>query len=66
MLLALTNDTDVKSSMAPQDYKFVKTHSHEIPGRKILSRIIHLRAPYLGAMNGVIKSDQTTLTFNNR
>ena len=32
LLVAITNDTCVKSSMAPQAYKVVSTHAHEISG----------------------------------
>ena len=37
LLVAMTNDTCVKSSMAPQAYKIVSTHAHEI----ILNIAIH-------------------------
>ena len=41
LLVAMTNDTSVKSSMAPQAYKVVSTHAHEISGWTILSRLLH-------------------------
>ena len=40
-LLAMTNDTFVKSSMAPQSYKDVSTHAREISGWTILFRLLH-------------------------
>ena len=61
----MTNDACVKSSMAPQAYKVVSTHSHEISGWKILSRLLHSRAPHLGDMNGDFWSVLDTLTFKN-
>ena len=65
LLVAMTNDTSVKSSMAPQAYKVVSTHAHEISGWTILSRILYSRAPHLGGMNGYVKSDLATLAFRN-
>ena len=64
-LVAMTNDTCVKSSMAPQDYKVVITHDHEISGWNTLSRILHSRAHHLGGMNGDIQSDLSTPAFKN-
>ena len=63
--MAITNDTFVKYSTAPQAYKFVRTHYHEISGWTILSRILHSHAPHLGGMNGNVKSDISTLAFKN-
>ena len=63
LLVTMTNDTCVKSSMTPQAYKVVITHAHEINGLEILYRILHSRAPHLGGMNGDIKSDLLTLLF---
>ena len=51
--------------MAPQAYKIVSTHAHEISGWKILSRLLHPRAPHLGGMNGDDKSYIATLAFRN-
>ena len=51
--------------MAPQDYKVVITHAHEISGWNILYRILHSRAPHLGGMNGDVQSNLSTLTFKN-
>ena len=51
--------------MAPQEYTVVSTHAHEISGWKILSIIIHSRAPHLRDMNGDVKSDLATLEFKN-
>ena len=41
ILVEMTNETCVKYSMAPQAYKVVSTHAHEIPGWTIISRPIH-------------------------
>ena len=62
----MTNNTWVKSSMAPQVYKVVSTHAHEISGWTILFRFHHLHAPHLGGMNGDVQSNLPTLAFNNR
>ena len=51
--------------MAPQAYKVVSTHAHEISVWTILSRLIHSRAPHLGGMNGDVKYDLATLAFKN-
>ena len=51
--------------MAPQAYKVVSTHAHDISGWTILSRLLHSRAPHLGGMNGDVKSDLATLAFRN-
>ena len=51
--------------MAPQAYKVVSTHAHEIPGWTIISRPIHSSAPHIGYMNGDVQSDLATLVFNN-
>ena len=51
--------------MAPQDYKVVSTHAHDISGWNILSRLIHSCDPHLGGMNDDVKSDLATQTFNN-
>ena len=66
LLLDMTNDTCVKSSMAPQAYKVVSTHDNEISGCTIFSIILHSRDPHLGGMNGDVQSDLATLSFNNR
>ena len=63
--MEITNDTCVKSSMSPQAYKVVIPHAYEIPGWKILSRLLHSRAPNIGGMNGDVKSDLNNLTFKN-
>ena len=65
LLVAMTNDTCVKSSMAPQAYKVVSTHAHEIPGWTILSRLLHSCAPHLGGMNGDVQYYLATLNFKN-
>ena len=51
--------------MAPQAYKVVTTHSHEISRWNIISRLLHSHYPHLGGMNGDVKSDLATLTFKN-
>ena len=61
----MTNDTCVKSSIAPQAYKVVSTHAHEISGWTIFSRILRSRAPNIGGINGDIQSDISTLAFKN-
>ena len=52
--------------MAPEAYKVVRTHSHEISVWKIISRLIHSCAHNLGGVNGDVQSDLSTLAFNNR
>ena len=56
----MTNETCVKSSMAPQAYKVVSAHAHEISGWTIISRLLYSCAPHLGGMNGDVKSDLAT------
>ena len=51
--------------MAPQAYKVVSTHAHEISGWNILSILLHSRAPKLGGMNGDVQSDLAILAFRN-
>ena len=51
--------------MAPQSYKLVITHAHEISLWTILSRLLHSRATHLGGMNGDVQSDLATLAFKN-
>ena len=51
--------------MAPQAYKVVSTHAHEISGWTILSRLLHLHDPHLGGINGNVRSDIPTLDFKN-
>ena len=51
--------------MAPQAYKVVSTHAHEISGWTILSRLLHSRAPHIGGINGDVQSDLSTLAFKN-
>ena len=66
MLVATTtNETCVKPSMEPQAYKVFSTHAHEILGWKIIFRLLHLRAPNLGVMNGDVEADLSTLEFKN-
>ena len=65
LLVAITNDTCVKSSMAPQAYNFFRTHAHEISGWAIFSILLHSHYPHLGGMNGDVQSDIATLAFKN-
>ena len=65
LLVAMTNDICVKSSMAPQAYKVFSTRSHDILGWNIISRFIHSHAPHLGGMNIDVQSDLSTLLFKN-
>ena len=51
--------------MEPQAYKVVSTHTHEISGWTILSRLLHSHAPHLGGMNDDVQSDLATLAFKN-
>ena len=66
LLVAFNNDTCVISSMAPQAYKVLNTHAHEISGCTIVSILIHSRAPHIGGMSGYVQSDLSTLTLQNR
>ena len=61
----MNNYICVKYSMAPQAYKVVSTHSNEISGWKITSRILHSHAPRFGGINGDFQSDISTLAFKN-
>ena len=65
LLVAMTNDICLKTSVAPQAYKIVSTRAHENSGWIILSRILNSRAPHLGGMNGDIQSGLATLAFRN-
>ena len=49
--------------MATQSYNISITHAHEMLKRSILYRIIHVKAPYLGDINGDLKSEFSTLLF---
>ena len=51
--------------MKNQAYKVVSTHANEISGRKILSRLLHSRAPNLGGTNVDVQYDLSTLAFKN-
>ena len=64
-LVAMTNDTCVKSCMEPQSYKVVNTHAHDISGWTILSIPLRSRAPHFWGMNGDVKSDLATLALKN-
>ena len=61
LLVEMDNDTSVKSSMEPQDYKVVSTHAHEISGWTILSRLIHSYDTHIGGIIGYIQPDLVTL-----
>ena len=51
--------------MAPQAYKFVSTHAHEISVWKFLSIILHSHAPHIGGMNSDVQYDLATLALKN-
>ena len=51
--------------MVTQTYKVVNIHAHEILGWKILSRLLHLRAPNIKGINGDVNYDLATLAFKN-
>ena len=51
--------------MAPQAYKVVSTHAHEISGWKNLSRLIHARVSHIGGMNCGVQYDLSTMAFKN-
>ena len=55
LLVAKNNETCVKYSMAPKAYKVVITHAHEMSGWKILSRLLHSRAPNNGGINSDVQ-----------
>ena len=65
LLVEMTNDTCVKSSMTYQAYKVVITRAHEISGWEILSILIHSCAPHIGGINGDVMYDLATLVFKN-
>ena len=65
LLVSTTNENCVKSSIATQACKVVRTYTHEISGWKIISRLLHSGATHLGGMNGDIQYDLATLAFNN-
>ena len=41
--------------MAPQAYKVVNTHAHEISGWKIISRLLHTHDHHIKGMNGDVQ-----------
>ena len=51
--------------MAPQAYKVVITDAIKIPGWKIISRLLHSRAPHLGGMRGDVQDDLSALALKN-
>ena len=65
LLVSTNNENCVKSSIATQACKVVRTYTHEILGWKIISRLLHSCATHLGGMNGDIQYDLATLAFNN-
>ena len=65
LLVVITNEICVKSSMAPQAYKVVITHVHKISGCTVITRLINSRVPHLGGMNCDVQSDLAMLAFNN-
>ena len=65
LVVSMTNDTCVKSSIAPQVYKVFSAHAHEISVWKIISRLIHSHASHLVGINGGVQSNPATLAFKN-
>ena len=63
--MAFNNDTCVKYYMAPQAYKVVNTHAHEISGWKILSRLLHMHDHHLRGINGDVQSLYLSQTVPN-
>ena len=51
LLVAMTNDTCVKYSMAPHAYKVVSTDASKISGWTIISRLLHSLATNLGGLH---------------
>ena len=51
--------------MEPQAYKVVRTHTHDISGWNIISRLLHSRDPYLVGMNGDVQSDISNPALKN-
>ena len=51
--------------MAPQAYRVVSTHAHDISGWTIISILLHSLPPHLGGMKGDIQSDLATLALKN-
>ena len=51
--------------MVPHYYKVVNTHAHEISGREILSRLLHVSAPNIGGMNDYDNFNLATPAFKN-
>ena len=66
LIVAMTNGSCVKFSMAPQAYKVVSTHAHEISGWTIISRLIHSSDPLLGGTYVDVQYDLATLAFKIR
>ena len=52
--------------MAPQAYKVVSAHAHEISGCKIIYILIYSRVTHHGGIHGDVQSDLATLAFKNR
>ena len=65
LLVEMTHDACVKSSMETQAYKVVINHAHEISVWTILSRLLHSRSPHLGGVNGGVQSNIAALAFKN-
>ena len=52
--------------MGTQSYKFAITHAHAISGWTILSKLLHAQSPYIGVLNGTVRSELYTLAFKKR
>ena len=66
LLLALKNDTWIRSYMSPQAYKVTTILDNEVSGWTIISRNLHARAPYLEGINGYVQYNSANLAFKTR
>ena len=51
--------------MTPQAQKVVNTHTYEISGWTIISRLLHSRYPLIVGMNGDVQYGLCTMAFKN-
>ena len=65
LLVVFINYTCEKYSMVPQANKVVNTHTYEISGWKILSKLIHSQHPHIGGMNYDVRYELGTMVFKN-
>lgn len=61
--LSLMNNTYTNDNTAPQEYKVIIIHDHEVSGCNLISRIIHARSYHTRGINGDFKYDLSNLTF---